>query len=99
MFGRSSLRWLEGDEVSKELAGKVLLLITSKRSSSIGDLFTKRDWLPPSSTHLVSLLPPVGPVVPTRAVCNYVKSGEETSILPTDVAGVCEVGTIEFLVV
>jgi hypothetical protein len=27
----------------------------------------------------------------------YMKSGDETSILPTEVAGVCEVGSIESL--
>jgi hypothetical protein len=98
MFIRTTLRWLEEeDAVSKELIDKDLLSITSKSSSSIRDLFTKLDWLPPSSTHRVSLLLHVGPVIHTRAVWRYVKSGDETPILPTEVAGVCEVGSIESL--
>jgi hypothetical protein len=60
MFIRTSLRWLEeGDAVSKELSDKDLLSITSKSSSSIRDLFRKLDWLPPSSTHRVSLFQPL----------------------------------------
>jgi hypothetical protein len=76
MFIRTSLRWLEeGDAVSKEQTDLAGWSITSRNSSSIRDLFTKLDWLPPSSTHLVSLHLPVGPVIHTPAVCRYVKSG------------------------
>jgi len=70
--------------VSKAVKDKSRWSITSRCRSSITDLAIKLHWLPPSSMQHVSLLEPVGPVIHSRAVCMYVKSGEEISTLPTE---------------
>jgi len=45
----------------------------------------------------VSLLRPVGPVIHTRAVSRYMKSGEEISIIPTEVDVIGPVLLVVFL--